>query len=60
MIVRTSRTLRNGLSAAAALAAIGAVSPAAQAQGQLVLYCAVNEEWCRAASTAFERDTIPR
>ncbi len=29
----------------------------ARAQGALVLYCAVNEEWCRAAVAAFERDT---
>ncbi len=31
-------------------------SPAA-AQGQLVLYCAVQEEWCRGMTTAFERKT---
>jgi iron(III) transport system substrate-binding protein len=30
---------------------------AAQAQGALVMYCAVQEEWCRAMTTAFERDT---
>jgi iron(III) transport system substrate-binding protein len=29
----------------------------AQAQGSLVIYCGVNEEWCRAAVTAFERGT---
>src|SRR5215216_2966201 len=29
----------------------------ARAQGALVLYCAVQEEWCRAAVTAFERET---
>jgi iron(III) transport system substrate-binding protein len=29
----------------------------AWAQGSLVLYCGVNEEWCRAAVTAFERET---
>jgi iron(III) transport system substrate-binding protein len=46
------------LGACAALAAgIGALAAPARAQGQLVLYCAVNEEWCRAAVTAFERDT---
>ena len=27
------------------------------AQGSLVIYCGVNEEWCRAAVTAFERET---
>jgi len=30
---------------------------AAQAQGQLVMYCGVQEEWCRAMVSAFERDT---
>ncbi|MGL4497023.1 MAG: extracellular solute-binding protein, partial [Beijerinckiaceae bacterium] len=29
----------------------------AAAQQSLVLYCSVQEEWCRAMSTAFERDT---
>src|SRR5216110_3015834 len=29
----------------------------AHAQGSLVVYCGVNEEWCRAAVTAFERET---
>lgn len=28
-----------------------------QAEGSLVLYCTVQEEWCRAAVTAFERET---
>src|SRR5215207_2576518 len=32
-------------------------APGASAQGSLVLYCAVQEEWCRAAVTAFERET---
>ncbi|MXQ13810.1 ABC transporter substrate-binding protein [Microvirga makkahensis] len=30
---------------------------AARAQGQLVMYCSVQEEWCRAMTSAFERDT---
>src|SRR6476646_6917399 len=30
---------------------------AAQAQGSLVLYCTVQEEWCRVMVTAFERET---
>jgi iron(III) transport system substrate-binding protein len=34
---------------------VGAVP--AHAQGTLVMYCGVNEDWCRAASTAFERET---
>ncbi|HEX8666390.1 MAG TPA: ABC transporter substrate-binding protein [Beijerinckiaceae bacterium] len=29
----------------------------AQAQGTVVVYCGVQEEWCRAAVTAFERET---
>ena len=29
----------------------------AQAQGSLVLYCTVQEEWCRVMVTAFERET---
>ncbi len=29
----------------------------ARAQGSLVLYCGVQEEWCRAMTTTFERDT---
>ena len=32
-------------------------STAAQAQGNLVLYCTVQEEWCRVMVTAFERET---
>ncbi len=29
----------------------------AQAQGALVMYCGVQEEWCRAMTNAFERET---
>ena len=29
----------------------------AQAEGTVVVYCGVNEEWCRAAATAFEQKT---
>jgi iron(III) transport system substrate-binding protein len=32
-------------------------SSAAQAQGNLVLYCTVQEEWCRVMVTGFERET---
>jgi iron(III) transport system substrate-binding protein len=40
------------------LLAIAGLMPAtAHAQGNLVLYCAVNEDWCRGAVTAFERET---
>src|SRR2546423_4569564 len=38
------------------LAFISSFAPA-HAQGSLVVYCGVNEEWCRAAVTAFERET---
>lgn len=40
----------------AVLAVALAASPA-RAQGQLVLYCSPQEEWCRAMVTAFERAT---
>jgi iron(III) transport system substrate-binding protein len=30
---------------------------AAKAQGELVMYCGVQEEWCRATVNAFERET---
>src|SRR5712691_7861886 len=45
--------------AGAALAAFAAtLAPrSASADGNLVLYCAVQEEWCRAMVTAFERQT---
>jgi iron(III) transport system substrate-binding protein len=58
MATRIGRKLVDRLGFGAALSiAVGMISPAAQAQGALVLYCGVNEEWCRAASSAFERDT---
>jgi iron(III) transport system substrate-binding protein len=31
--------------------------PSAHAQGSLVLYCSVQEEWCRLMMTTFERET---
>jgi iron(III) transport system substrate-binding protein len=47
--------------AAALLAGLAAgtmLAPgAARAQGALVMYCTVQEEWCRATVTAFERET---
>jgi iron(III) transport system substrate-binding protein len=45
-------TLFGGL----AVLGISAAAPA-QAQGALVMYCGAQEEWCRAMSTAFERET---
>lgn len=47
--------LKAGLLAAAAGVALSA--GAAQAQGSLVMYCGVQEEWCRAMSNAFEKET---
>jgi iron(III) transport system substrate-binding protein len=42
----------------AALAAFALVMPlAAAAQGELVVYCTVNEEWCRPMVAAFEKAT---
>jgi len=46
---------RRTLLLAIAIAALG--SGVASAQGNLVLYCAVQEEWCRAMVNAFERKT---
>jgi iron(III) transport system substrate-binding protein len=55
-------TIRKSFVAATMLA--GAISAfsfmtagAARAQGALVMYCGVQEEWCRAMVNAFERDT---
>ncbi len=49
---------RNSIRAAlaAGVLALG-LAGTAQAQGQLVLYCTVQEEWCRAMVNAFERET---
>jgi len=41
----------------AAVLAVGAPPSQAAAQGQLVVYCGVDEEWCRGMTTAFERNT---
>jgi iron(III) transport system substrate-binding protein len=46
---------RAGLFAAFATAVFAAAP--ARAQGALVMYCGVQEEWCRAMSTAFEKET---
>ena len=44
-----------GASVLATAAMLGAAP--ASAQGSLVMYCGVQEEWCRAMSTAFEKET---
>jgi iron(III) transport system substrate-binding protein len=42
---------------AASVLAAGAACAPASAQGSLVMYCGVQEEWCRAMSTTFEKET---
>ena len=44
-----------GVSVAIGLSAVAFAH--AQAQRKLVMYCGVNEEWCRAMATAFEQQT---
>ncbi|MFY8151463.1 MAG: extracellular solute-binding protein, partial [Hyphomicrobiales bacterium] len=53
--MQTQSWLRAGLFAALATASFGAAP--AQAQGSLVLYCSVQEEWCRPMAQAFEKET---
>ncbi len=55
---------RNGLrillihgSALVAFTALGFSASQAHAAGTVVVYCGVNEEWCRAAASAFEQKT---
>ncbi len=43
--------------AAAALLAVATAAVPARAQGELVVYCTVQEEWCRPMMAAFERAT---
>ncbi|OJY35358.1 MAG: iron ABC transporter substrate-binding protein [Rhizobiales bacterium 65-9] len=51
--------LKTARRTALALAGVGlsALAAPAWAQQSLVMYCGVQEEWCRAMSTAFERET---
>jgi len=51
--------MNNRFLAAAVIAttAAGAGVPAAAQSDELVLYCSVQEEWCRAMSEAFQRET---
>ena len=51
----TTKTLFASVLTAGALT-LGYAAPAA-AQQSLVLYCSVQEEWCRAMSSSFERET---
>ena len=52
MIARNAATL-----AGAALFAGLSMTEGAVAQGNLTVYCAVNEEWCQAAINAFQAET---
>ncbi|MCA0422455.1 MAG: ABC transporter substrate-binding protein [Proteobacteria bacterium] len=49
--------IRTTFLAGSAALALFAAGGAAKAQGTLVLYCAVQEEWCRAMATTFEKET---
>jgi iron(III) transport system substrate-binding protein len=49
---------RNRITAALlATTAFAATAPATASADELVLYCSVQEEWCRAMSEAFQRET---
>jgi iron(III) transport system substrate-binding protein len=52
-----SITIRTGALGALAVIATAAASPQALAQGELTVYCSVQEEWCRPMMQAFERKT---
>jgi iron(III) transport system substrate-binding protein len=49
----TAATMLGGAMMALSFMSAGA----AKAEGELVMYCGVQEEWCRAMTTAFERET---
>ena len=56
--MNTRKTFVSATMLAGAMTALSFLSAgAAQAQGALVMYCAVQEEWCRAMVGAFERET---
>jgi iron(III) transport system substrate-binding protein len=47
----------SALLAATALMGLAGAAPASAQQGELVLYCSVDESWCRVMSEAFQRET---
>ena len=54
--MRLKKTFVTGTMLAGAMTALSFMSAgAAQAQGALVMYCGVQEEWCRAMVNAFEQ-----
>ena len=48
---------RTWLKATVAVALLALTATAARAQGSLVMYCSVNEQWCRALATTFTQQT---
>jgi iron(III) transport system substrate-binding protein len=50
-------TIRHISAAVFAAAGLSATMPVAAQADELVLYCSVQEEWCRAMSEAFQRET---
>ena len=57
MLLNPFNVSRRAAIALAASAAFFGHAQLASAQGTVVLYCSVQEEWCRAMTTAFERET---
>ena len=56
-MTRTSLALLTGALFASLTAGVTLPSSPAKAAGSVVVYCGVNEEWCRAAATSFEQKT---
>lgn len=52
-----TRPMKLLLQSAVLAAGVGALAGAASAQGELVVYCAVQEEWCRPMVQEFEKAT---
>lgn len=53
----TSKTAALSCAAIALAAGLAMRAAPAQAEGSVVVYCGVNEEWCRAAASAFQEKT---
>ena len=54
---RVSKTAALSCAAVALAAGMALRSVPARAEGSVVVYCGVNEEWCRAAAGAFQEKT---
>ena len=48
---------RRDMIAATALALSALLASHAQAQRQLVMYCGVDEKWCRAVANTYQKET---